>query len=306
MQKVILFATLNFLLTIVSTQSQTVVDSAATKTGAELKGLVLEQGSQTPLPYTNIFVLHKNIGVISNETGHFSIDISGLDRTDTIRFQYIGFQTRNLTIAELDSASLVYLKEDIINLSEILVFGSEPDPKSIVKKILENKEANYKKITSKSQVFIRERDIAAFTDIHFKLKKSSITQLDEEMIALVEEKIPRQTISYTDFLGNIYQTKNTEDSVKLKVDPLRAVALKEKDMSDLEQIADVFEGVFRDIGEEEYWKVKSGIFSQKLDDDKMEGDTTAVENDTLEEKGRILKYYARKVNYQLGYWDLQG
>jgi hypothetical protein len=87
----------------------------------------------------------------------------------------------------------------------------------------------------------------------------------------------------------------------LKVDPLRAVALKEKDMSDLEQIADVFEGVFRDIGEEEYWKVKSGIFSQKLDDDEMGSDTAAVENDTLEDNGRLLKYYARKVNYQLGY-----
>ena len=301
MQKVILFIPLIFLLAIVSAHSQTVNDSAGFQAGTELKGLVLDEGSQAPLPYTNIFILHKNTGVISNETGHFSIDISGLDKTDTVRFQYIGFQTRNITLAELDSTALVYLKEDIINLSEILVFGSDPDPKSIVKKVLENKDANYKKITSKSQVFIRERDIAAFTDIHFKLKKSSITQLDEEMIALVEEKIPRQTISYTDFLGNIYQTKNTDDSVGLKVDPLRAVSLKEKDMSDLEQIADVFEGVFRDIGEEEYWKVKSGLFSKKLDEEEMASDTTAVKNDTLEEKGRILKYYVRKVNYQLGY-----
>jgi hypothetical protein len=301
MQRKILFVTLIVLLTIFTIHSQTLVDSATIQTGVELKGLVLDEGSQAPLPYANIFVLHKNMGVISNETGHFSIDISGLDKTDTVRFQYIGFQTRNLILAELDSASLVYLKEDIINLREILVFGSEPDPKAIVKKVLENKDANYKKTSSKSQVFIRERDIAAFTDIHFKLKKSSITQLDKEMIALVEEKIPRQTISYTDFLGNIYQTKNTDDSVKLKVDPLRAVSLKEKDMSDLEQIADVFEGVFRDIGEEEYWKVKSGLFSKKLDDDEMGSDTTGPENDTLEEKGRILKYYARKVNYQLRY-----
>ena len=34
---------------------------------------------------TNIVVLHKNTGTISNEKGVFSLDISQLEQTDTLR-----------------------------------------------------------------------------------------------------------------------------------------------------------------------------------------------------------------------------
>jgi len=284
--------------------SQTTQDSTTinpTATSAELKGLVLDLDNQAPLPYTNIYVLHKHKGVVSNETGHFTMDVSDLENTDTLRFQYIGYKTRNFTVGELDTVSVVYLKEEIFNLSEILVFGSDPDPVEIVKKVLENKDSNYRKTTSRKQVFTRDRDVQDINDFKLKYKKSTIDKLDREMIALLEEKSPKNFTSFTDFMGDLYFSKNPNDSIKFKIDPIRIVALKEKNVADLEQMEAIFENIFKDIGEEEYWKVKSGIFGEKID---VEEDTVRAKRDTLKENERRVSGYNRRVKYQLRYSKL--
>jgi hypothetical protein len=275
--------------------------SKAVQTSRELKGLVLDIDKKTPLPYANIYVLNKHKGVVSNETGHFSMDISDLEESDTLRFQYIGYKTRNLTIGVLDTNSVVYLKEEIFNLSEILVFGSNPDPEEIVKKVLKNKDSNYKKTTCKKQVFIRERDIQDMSQFNLKYKKSSIDELDREMIALVEEKFPRYFTSFTDFLGNLYFNKNQDDSVKFKLDPIRTVSLKEKNIADLKQLETIFYSVFADIEEDEYWKVRSGVFGDKID---MEDDTVRVKRDTLKENERRVSSFNWRFSRQLQYSTL--
>ncbi len=312
MQKGYLLSVLIILISFVST-SQIIHDSTIVETNDsiysthEIKGVVLDIDKQTPLPYTNIFVLHKNKGAISNEKGHFSIDITGLGNDDTIRFQYIGYSTRKLTLAELDTILVVYLKEEIFNLSETIIFGNALNAKSIVKKVLQYKDSNYRKTINKNLTFIRDRNTSIIENIQLNLKKSSISQLDKEMIEFVENAIPKETISYSDFLGNIYHSGNPDDSIKNKTDPIRAVSLKEKDIAELDQIETIFEDVFNDIGEEEYWKVKSGIFSQKIDDEDDETkNDTLTENiepkkDTLDETGRKLVNFNRSIQYKLRY-----
>lgn len=307
MKKLFLLSTLITLLSLTNGVSQNMQDTIVVVNSEELKGLVLDKDKLTALPYANIYVLHKNKGAISNEMGNFSIDISGLEKTDTLRFQYIGYKTKKLTLNQLDTTKIVYLKEDIINLTETLIFGSAPNAKSIVKKVLENFDSNYRKTTVKNLTFIRERNTTEFEEFKLDLKKSSISQLDEELIKLVEEKIPKEVISYDDFLGNIYKTKIHYDTATIKTDPIMAVSLKEQDIAELDYIESVFEEVFTDIGEEQYWKIKSGIFGQKIDEE--EDDTandTLVENaeqlkDSINESGRILYYFSRGVKSRLNY-----
>ncbi len=263
-------------------------------TNGELKGLVLDSATQSPLPYANIYVLHKNKGVISNEKGLFSIYVSDLEKNDTLRFQYIGFKTRNLTIGQLDTASTVYLKEDIINLSETLIFGSAPDPESIVRNVLKYKDSNYRKTTCIRQTFIRERYTSDIDDINFDYKRSSISDLNRETIAMAEEKIPKHSTSYTDFLGNIYSSENEDDT--LKIDPIRTVSLKEKNIAEMEQLEDIFRHALSGTGEDEYWKVKTGIFSQKLD---LAEEDTIPEKDSINDNERKLEYFTRRISYNL-------
>jgi hypothetical protein len=120
-----------------------------------INGVIIDIETGNPLPYANIFVKTKNIGVVSNEKGQFSINKEFVDETDTLRFQYIGYITKNICIKNIDSNNYVGLQEKIINLSELLIFGSPPNPKEIVKKVLENKDVNYPEITSKKMAFFK-------------------------------------------------------------------------------------------------------------------------------------------------------
>jgi len=307
MQNVFLLSILITLISFTVGNSQTTQDTVIIAVNEnndraiELKGLLLDMDMQTPLPYANIYVLHKNRGAISNEKGHFSINIAGLDETDTLRFQYIGYKTKTVTISDLDSSSVVYLKENIINLSEILVFGSNPDPKSIVKKVLENKDSNYKKTTSKDEVFLREREIADIEKFKLNYKKSTISELDREMIALIEERTPGYVTSYTDCLVYLYFNKNQDDSVTLKINPTRAVSLKEEYIADLEQLGLLFESILANTGEDEYWKVKSGIFGHKLDLDEDFDEST---KDSLTDYKTNMSYFNSRVKYHLRYSTL--
>ena len=87
---------------------QTETDSIITKnynSNEVLKGSIFDANDKSSLPYANIILLSKNKGVISNEVGHFSINISNCLETDTLRISYIGYQTQDLTIKDLKDSS---------------------------------------------------------------------------------------------------------------------------------------------------------------------------------------------------------
>lgn len=298
MKRRVLLLTLITLLSFVSCLSQITQDSIFYKTPEieEIKGSIIDIDSKAGLPYASIYVLHKNKGAISNEKGYFSINITNLDKTDTLRFQYIGYKTKNITIGELDSSGIVNLKEEIFNLSETFVFGNKLNAEEIVKNVLKNKETNYKKTTTKNQTFIRERYSSDFDKIKLHYKKSSFDELDRDLLKLVEEKVPRNTTSYSDFLGNLFFSANDEDSITFKIDPIRTVSLKEKDIAELKQVETIFENIFTNTKEKEYWKVKSGIFGQKIDMDDNE-----AKKDSLEENERRTKHFSRRIKYRLKY-----
>ncbi|RLD83173.1 MAG: hypothetical protein DRJ10_04000 [Bacteroidetes bacterium] len=281
--------------------SQTTSDSSIVEISKQLKGVVLDMDKKTALAYANIAVLHKNKGTVTNEKGQFTIDVTDLDENDTLSFLYIGYKNKNITIAQLDSFSIIYLKEDIFNLSEVFVFAKNPDPKQIVKKVLEHKDANYKKKTNKSQIFIRKRNISDINNIKFTLKKSSFDLFNKKTLDFIEKKLPKHSTSYTDFLGYLYSTQNQDDSIALKIDPLKIVSLKEKDLADFDQLEANFEKIFANTKEEEFWKVKSGIFSGKID---LDDEDKKSKKDSLEKnyKNQInLDYYSRRIDKELDY-----
>jgi len=228
-----------------------------------LKGMILDEKTQEPLPYTNILVLHQYKGTVSNENGNFSLDITDLNSTDSISFQFIGYQTKKALLSTLDSNVHIYLKEDLINLSEAFVYGNPPNPKDIIKKVLENKEQNYKRISAKSQTFMRSRDFVDIHNLSTDMKKNSIDEITEEMLHSVINKVPRHITSFTDFLGYIYTYKDANDSIKITAE--KTISLQEEDYSDFEQFGKIFEKLFKETEEDEYWKVKSGIFADKIE-----------------------------------------
>ncbi|WP_462282143.1 carboxypeptidase-like regulatory domain-containing protein, partial [Salinivirga cyanobacteriivorans] len=264
-----------------------------------LMGVVLDSATQKPLPYANIYSVTKKKGVISNEDGRYSIDISELGPKDTLRFQYIGYKSRNLSIGQLSENTTVYLPEEIVDLNEMVVYGSAPDARTIVENVLEHKDENYKKTTSRRQTFVRQKYINRVEHIGFDYKKNDIEGLNPTDFKSVAKNFPKITTSFSDYLIDIYTDKTLEDSVK--VDPIRYVMLKEKDMVEVEQFLQIFEREFAKTDTDEYWKVKTGILSEKLD----LGDTTQSARDSADAGKIKVKYTNWRVRYQLKYPTLE-
>ena len=73
-------------------------------------------------------------------------------------------------------------------------------------------------------------------ELNFRCKKSNFSNLDKELIEVLEQEIPKHTISYRDFL-EMYICFNEEDSVALKINPIKIIELEEK--SDLTKLGEL-------------------------------------------------------------------
>ncbi len=270
----------------------------STNDSIKITGTVLNSNTQEPLPYANISVADSYTGVVSNEKGQFSFRNEHISSNDTIVFQYIGYHSKKVPAIELVSNPVVLLDEEIINLSELLVFGNTLNARKIVKNVLVYKDSNYYNTTNITKAFVRERDITNLVRMELNTKRSNIPGIDSDLIELIEENIPKQSFSYIDFLGDIYFNGLDDDSVKIKTKPIRTVSLKEKDIAELDRIEEIFEGVVKDTKEDEYWKVKTGIFSQKIDMDDPEPDSSTVSVDTTPDNFRKIRYF----NYRIKNW----
>ena len=257
-----------------------------------LNGTILN-GNNIPLPYVNVISLNTGKGTISNEHGNFSIDINSLNDTNIIRFQCIGYKTKELTIERVKNGTPIVLSENIYTLDEVLVLGTTPDPEEIVKAILENKELNYKNKPHKKQVFIRKKSSSDFLDFKLNYKKSTISDLSPEIVKSIEEHTPKHSTSYSDFLGYVYSNENEDKKNHLKVDPIKTVTLKSKDITELESSYSVFDSLFSNTKDKEYWKVKTGILGTKINfNEKEDEDSTNYQS---------LKSYANRINSHLSY-----
>lgn len=251
-----LYTSLFLLLLVLSSLAQSDTPSLVSLTGT-----LLDEHTQSPLPYANIVVEGKNKVITTNEKGYFLI--RSLEKSDTLNFHYIGYEQKKICVCDLQQGSLVYLKEAIISLNEFFVFSKDYDVKEIVKNVLKNKDKNYQSTLSKKQLFVRHRYISNVDKISINFKKSSFSHLDEKMTKVLEQKIPKQSISYTDFLGDVYISNNENDT--LKINPIKIVRLKDKNVADLDQLEKVFTNLFSNTKENEYWKLKSGIIGGKID-----------------------------------------
>ncbi len=248
-----------------------------------IKLLIQDSKTMEPLPYANILFMSQGKGTISNEVGIFSLNISEFKDTDSISIQYIGYKNRKLSFSDLRDISTIKLQEELVNLSEAYVYGNPPKAKDIIKKVLDNREKNYKAVTAKSQVFIRNRFNTTLKTLKTDIKRNSISELDEQLMYRIVDRFPRELTSFTDFLGYTYTHQNSFDSVKIM--PQKIVALEDIEIAEMDQFVKIFENLFKDTQEEEYWKVKSGIFRRKLDIEMTENDSIADEEEDKNQMG---------------------
>lgn len=86
-----------------------------------LKSTVRDQNTGAPLPFCTVAVVGKNQGCLSNEEGRFEITVA--TRTDSLRFQYLGYQPLTRCARDLLQAPDVRLEPAEYQLGEVEIFA---------------------------------------------------------------------------------------------------------------------------------------------------------------------------------------
>ncbi len=84
-----------------------------------ITGKVIEAGTGSPLPYVNIGIKKQARGTVSDEKGNYQLEIQHPD--DIVTFSSIGYQDKNIRIAELEQHPNVELMPRSYDLREIEV-----------------------------------------------------------------------------------------------------------------------------------------------------------------------------------------
>jgi len=84
--------------------------------GQMLEGVVVDAKTNEPLPFSNVGVLNKDNGTVTNEDGRFNIDISKLSSNDTIRISYIGYEASDIWGSSLDSKNRIKIRLNPIDI----------------------------------------------------------------------------------------------------------------------------------------------------------------------------------------------
>ncbi len=119
-----------------------------TITQSQITGTVKDTSGQ-PLPYVNIFIENTYNGTTSNEDGYFELNISKTGNY-TVVFQFLGYKTllKKLEINQFPHVIDVVLKEENINLNEVVIDAKENPANRIIKAAIAKRQLHLEKLNA--------------------------------------------------------------------------------------------------------------------------------------------------------------
>ncbi|HCA07851.1 alpha/beta fold hydrolase [Chryseobacterium sp.] len=86
-----------------------------------ISGTVISKNDNQPVPYVKIGIEKENVGTVSDEKGNFSLDLSGLDASRTLRIEVPGYEPFAETVQNFRKQDhrQVFLKEKVKNIKEV-------------------------------------------------------------------------------------------------------------------------------------------------------------------------------------------
>lgn len=86
-----------------------------------VSGTIFSKEDSKPIPYVKIGVEKEKIGVISDEKGNFSIDLSGIDVAHKVKIEVPGYENYSVSVQEFSKQNpqKIFLNEKIKNIQEV-------------------------------------------------------------------------------------------------------------------------------------------------------------------------------------------
>lgn len=270
---------LSFLLLIsLSSNAQTVVAAK-----------VIDMDTKEPIPYLTVKYAEGK-GVITNEEGDFSITINEeIKKTDSIQLSYMGYGKMSFAIEDFNQP-IIELKEEALELATVFVTDKKLPVEDIIDRVKNNLTKNYKGDYTKSRFFMRESFKQYYKRFDFGFKKSSIKELNKELIDSIANSIPKRMAYYNETLGDLY-SQNFNEKQKLAI--IKTSKLYNKDLElSFEGLQERFMDIMnKNIKKDSYLKIRSGIIGTKVEVDSIVQEVKEAEKNAKE---NIDKYYHRQ------------
>lgn len=241
---------------------------------------IIDGKTKKAIPYATV-EYGENQGVITNEEGSFSFTLgSNATSLDSVYISSMGYKRTGFALEQLKD-SILFVTPKAIELSGVYLFDKELEADEIIEKMIERLPKNINSAPLKQRFFLRQSVFGSIQKLDFGFEKSSIEELDEAFVDSLGKAIPKNSYHYTESLGDFY----TSDS-KNKIAILKAAELYDKkDVTSFEDFSKKMKIIFeKNIKPDSYLKIKSGLFSEKVQVDSIMADFEAEEAAEIEKE----------------------
>lgn len=88
----------------------------------QLQGRVVDSKTAKGLPYVNIGVLHRGIGTVADIDGNYTLNLTGILATDTVKYSCIGYAEQIITVDKLQLAKgAITLSPKAVSIGEVII-----------------------------------------------------------------------------------------------------------------------------------------------------------------------------------------
>ncbi|MCB2220955.1 MAG: DUF5686 and carboxypeptidase regulatory-like domain-containing protein [Bacteroidetes bacterium] len=107
----------------------------------KIMGKVIDNSTQEPIPFANVFFKGTTVGVTSDFNGDFSIETKYA--TDTLVASFMGYESQMKPVEKFKFQEIIFrLWPKNINLSEVVIVAGENPAEILLRKIIANKDQN--------------------------------------------------------------------------------------------------------------------------------------------------------------------
>ncbi|MHA7059345.1 carboxypeptidase-like regulatory domain-containing protein [Aquimarina sp. M1] len=230
-----------------------------------IRSRVVDKKTDKPIPYATI-QLGENQGVVTNEEGSFSITLSEIQsKIDSIYISSMGYEKVGVSVRSITD-SVIYIEPEAIALKSVFISNKNLDIDDIIDNVDENMEDNYRSNLTKSRLFFRETNRNYIKKMDIEFKKSTIEEIDEKLVDSISKIIPKNSVFYAEALCDFYG--NTD---KQKLNVIKGARLYDKNNNgSIEGVFKKMSKIFKDnVKPNSYLKIRSGLFSQKIQVDSI-------------------------------------
>lgn len=230
-----------------------------------IRSMVVDSATQEGIPYAALgFADDNKISTICSETGEFKLNIGTKKVTDSIKIACVGYASR--TIAVKDIGEKIELSQGVKVLKNVVILDKELSAEEIIEKAKESIDSIYEMGYSKQRTFVRQTSTLKVTKLGYKIKKSTIPEINNTFMDTMFSYIPDMNILCQEALCDVYASL-LKPNGRIKHDFLKSYATSpDGDVQKLSvQFSDKMERILKErIKRDSYFKIRSGIIGTAI------------------------------------------